>query len=130
MIPEFTHQVGWSTGHQSKLIIVALARHFIWHRKVQIYSMALWSELRNYCKDVTPTGMPTYNAASGEHDDCVMAWMIALQASDDENLLKYAGNGLESKMSKKIEIVEAAFRAPPLKSMTPMQLKDETGDWN
>lgn len=129
IVPEFTHQLGWSTSHTSKLMITAFARHSIWHRKVRIYSLALWQELMNYSHDVTPSGMHTYNAAPGETDDLVMAWLIALQTSDDENILKWTEQKIEIQQNKKLGIVEEAFRAQPLKAVTEREYQEEYGDW-
>jgi len=129
IVPEFTHQLGWATNHTSKLMIVAFARHSIWHRKVQVYSLALWEELMHYSHDVTPSGMHTYNAAPGETDDIVMAWLIALQTSDDENILKWTEQKIELQQSRKNEIAEEAYRAQPLTAVSLRELSEEIGDW-
>ncbi len=129
IVPEFTHQFGWSTSHTSKLMITAFARHSIWHRKVQIFSLELWQELMNYSHDVTPSGMHTYNAAPGETDDLVMGWMIAIQTSDDENILKWTEQKIETQQGKKAVMLEEAFHAPALRSITVREYQEEVGDW-
>lgn len=88
VVPKRTKQTGWSTTHRSKMDLVAFARHNIWHRKIQIFSDRLWRELITYVRGVTPTGLDTFNASAGYHDDLCQAWMIALKSSDDENFLK------------------------------------------
>jgi hypothetical protein len=92
LAPKLTGLMGFKTQYDSKQILVTLARGRIFRTEARIYSKVLWDELRFFHRDFTPTGMITYRAATG-HDDCVMAWMIGLKASDDENFEKYRDVG-------------------------------------
>lgn len=85
---KFTNLLGWKTAHDTKNIIVNLMREKIWLRQIQIFSEVLWQEMLVFARDYTPTGMVTYAAFPGFHDDCIMAAMIALQISDDEDFGK------------------------------------------
>ena len=52
------------------------------HGRIEIADdPVLLDELRAYSMTRTATGRPVYAAASGAHDDCVMALAIALEAS-------------------------------------------------
>jgi len=86
--PKFTGQLGWKTQYDTKQLLVGLTRERIWHRQCRVYSRTLWGELGKFIRDYTESGMITYRAAEG-FDDCVMAWMIALKISYDEDFSKY-----------------------------------------
>jgi hypothetical protein len=86
--PKFTQLMGWKTQYDSKRLMVDLAHTKIYHRQVKIYSQVLWDELRYFARDYTETGMITFRAAQG-HDDCVLAWVIALKISNDEDFSRY-----------------------------------------
>lgn len=81
---KFTGKLGWETSYESKRFMVEHVRSKIYYQQVTVRSQVLWDELKNFGMDWTPTGMITYRAFKG-HDDCVLAWMIAIVTSDDEN---------------------------------------------
>jgi|TARA_R110001583_G_scaffold10613_3_gene48706 hypothetical protein len=107
VVPKYTNFFGWSMTNNSKIILVALARHLIWNNQVEVQSDQLWRELMNYVRDTTPTGMHTYNAGPDENDDCVVAWMIALRVSKDEAVV-----GMESELYHKQERTKEKYRDP------------------
>ena len=89
----------------------------------------LWEEMLDFIQDFTETGMTRYRAFRG-HDDAVMAWMIGLQISDDENFQKY--QDIEESQSRPVEEkrMEAAFYdAKGLNRSHNSELLDEIGDW-
>jgi hypothetical protein len=90
--PKLTGKMGWQTTYDSKGILVELARERVYRRECRIYSRALWDEMNLFARDYTPTGMTVYRAATG-FDDLVIAWLIALKASDDEDFSKYHNVG-------------------------------------
>lgn len=81
---KFTGKLGWETTYESKRFMVENTRTKIYYKQALVRSRVLLDELKNFGMDWTPTGMITYRAFKGK-DDCVMAWMIALQTSADEN---------------------------------------------
>lgn len=123
--PKLTGVMGWETSHKSKLIMVGLAHKRLFHRQVEIYSKTLWDELRNFGRDYTDSGNVTYRAVSG-HDDCVMAWCIALQISDAENFEQYQNLGTDAGPQQKelepafhdVEWAKILNRQPNYDSMT------------
>ncbi|HLO14168.1 MAG TPA: hypothetical protein VK206_05025, partial [Anaerolineales bacterium] len=66
---KFTGKFGWQTNYESKNLMVNLLREKLYYQQVVIHSRVLWNELRNFCRDFTPTGQITYCAATG-YDDC------------------------------------------------------------
>lgn len=106
---KFTGKIGWMTTYESKNVIVNLTREKLYYRQVIIHSEVLWSEARNFVRDFTPTGMITYAAATG-YDDAIMAFMIALQISDDENMDKYNSISVRTQASpEKEKLPEKAY---------------------
>lgn len=109
VVEKFTGKFGWMTSYESKNLIVNLLREKLYYRQVVIHSKTLWDEMRNFVRDFTPTGMITYSAATG-YDDCVMAFMIAVQISEDENFDKYHRLSVrEEKPEEKKVVLDPAF---------------------
>ena len=121
--------MGWKTQQDTKNIMVSHARHMIWNRNVQIRSKVLWEEMLDFIQDFTETGMTRYRAFRG-HDDAVMAWMIALTTSSDEDFKKY--QDIEERQSTQVmqKLPEAAFYdSKGLNRSHNSELLDEIGDW-
>ena len=127
--PKLTGLMGFKTQYDSKQILVSLARGRIFRTEARIYSKVLWDELRFFARDYTPTGMITYHAATG-HDDCVMAWMIALKSSDDENFEKYRDVGTPIAKAAPTRMDNAAVDAEWAGIMGSPQGNTETGSWS
>lgn len=92
IVPVFTKKRAWVTTHESKENIVGLAREKIWERQIKIYSQVLLTEMKNFVVDYTEGGTEKWKAATG-FDDCVMAWMITVRISEDENIGGYMVQG-------------------------------------
>ena len=109
LTPKLTQMLGWETSNSSKRRLVDYAIEVIWNREVQIFSKQLWDEMRKFVRDYTETGQTTYHTV-GDFDDTVMAFLICIKISDDENFgKKYAWNrAVEQPQSK--EAVEAAYQ--------------------
>ena len=131
LVPKYTNVVGWSTTHNSKLILVVLAQDLIWNRQVRIYSAVLWEELMSYVRDVTPGGMHTYNAGGDSQDDAVMAWMIALRISKDEMAFRMEGTlqSKQEKISEKYGLDPAHYDAEGLRPVGTRSAKSEMRAW-
>lgn len=127
---DFTKKLGWVTSYESKNTLVNTMREKLYYRQTIIHSKTLWEEMRNFVKDLTPTGMITYHAATG-YDDCAMAFLIAVQTSEDENFERFykmsvtettpiaAGSGLDP----------AHFDAEGLHPIGDATLLVDTGSW-
>lgn len=100
VVEKFTGKFGWMTTYESKNLIVNLMREKLYYHQVIIHSKTLWDEARNFVRDFTPTGMITYAAATG-YDDCIMAFMIAIQISEDENFEKYKRLSVRDEVAEK-----------------------------
>lgn len=118
---KFTGKVGWVTSYESKNLIVNLMREKLYYRQVVIHSRVLWDEMRNFVRDFTPTGLVTYSAAVN-YDDCVMAFCIAVQTSEDENFDRYHQQSVRT---------EAPPKEPPVIDATRQDLtwQDELRDY-
>lgn len=76
-----TKTIGWWTDHTTKQIIVDTLRNFVnnWTSDPIGYNDGgLLSELRTYIVERTRTGITTWNASEGQHDDKLIAFGIAL----------------------------------------------------
>jgi len=130
---KFTGKFGWMTTYESKNLIVNLTREKLYYRQTIIHSKTLWDEMRNFVRDFTPTGMITYKAATG-FDDCCMAYMIAVQISEDEDFTKYDRLSVRSEAEEKpAPVVDDAFRdvhwQRDLEEIDDSSLKVDTGSW-
>lgn len=85
IVTEITRQSGWQMTYGSKQHLVTRARHYIAHKDVVIRSPILYNELREFA--VRQTDQREYYEGSGAHDDCVVAWMLALSIGLDESAL-------------------------------------------
>lgn len=130
IVPRMTNKLGWETNYQSKSVMVNLAREKLYYRQVIIHSEVLWEELKNYVRDYTPTGMLTYSAATG-HDDACVAWMISLQASDDEDFSKYNSLSVRDEKPKeeRPQMDRAYFDEEGLGPVQNDSLLIDTGTW-
>jgi len=109
--------------------MVSHARHMIWNRQVQIRSKVLWEEMLDFIQDFTDSGMTRYRAFRG-HDDAIMAWMIALISSSDEDFQQY--EAIENRQSAPVQEkrMEAAFYdSKGLNRAENSELLEEIGDW-
>ena len=73
-------KTGWDTSQKSKRYMISLARTQF-RKYPQLRSRGLWMELTRF----VDYGNEVYRGAPGFHDDYVMAYLIALVISDDEN---------------------------------------------
>ncbi len=129
IVPKITGKLGWETNYGSKNLMVNLAREKLHYRQVIIHSETLWEEIKNYTRDYTPTGMITYNASTG-FDDCCVAWMIAIQISEDENWGKYGSVSVREEKPKEPERPEDAYYdAVGLRPVETDNLQVEIGGW-
>lgn len=128
---EFTKKLGWATSNESKNVLVNTCREKFYYRQTVVHSQALWDELRNFVKDLTPTGMITYHSATG-FDDLVMSYMIAVQTSEDENFERYYKNSVSETTAKpKVNQVDGAyFDAEGLQTVVQDSLRVDTSGWN
>ena len=128
---QFTKKLGWATTYESKNTMVNTMREKLYYNQAIIHSKDLWDEMRNFVKDLTPTGMITYRAATG-HDDLAMAFLIAVQTSEDENLERYYKTSVSdnSVEEKKPSRDEAYFDAVGLTPVEGDSLKVDIGGWN
>jgi len=79
------------TDNNSKNRIVGQLQVAINNKAIQLLDdTQLKIEMVNYEVQKTPTGKVTYNAASGQHDDCLMATMICLDSIMHKNELYVA----------------------------------------
>lgn len=87
VVPRYSKKTGWETNTKSKSWLVGFAIHELVNRRVIIRSELLLREMQTFLrKDVD-----VWEAAPGEKDDRVMAWMISVLVSDDENFERYFG---------------------------------------
>jgi len=96
IVPRYSRKTGWETNRQSKPWLVGFAVHEMINGRVRIKSELLFREMEAFMQK----GFKEWGAAAGFHDDRVMAWMIALLTSDDENFEKYYG-GLRDRSDAK-----------------------------
>lgn len=85
--PRYSRKTGWETSHKSKPWLVGFAAHELMNGRVIIRSEQLLKEMENFVMK----GYHEWGAVAGHKDDKVMAWMIALLTSDDENFERYFG---------------------------------------
>jgi len=74
-------EIGWWTDHAGKQQIVDTLREYSneWLKhKGRFNDQGLINEMRTYVVDRTKTGITTWNASEGAHDDRVMAYGITL----------------------------------------------------
>ena len=71
-----TKKVGWSTNSKTKPLMIAKLAEFIREKWLGIKDLEIVMELYSYVID----DKGKTNAQEGKHDDCVMAFAIALQA--------------------------------------------------
>lgn len=83
---KITSRTGWWESPRYKELLISYARHLAIGGKVTIRSEILARELRGYVVD----DRGRYGAAAGMHDDCVIAWMLALMAANDESFGQFA----------------------------------------
>lgn len=81
-VPQLTKFLGWMTSYESKKKLVTRARHVIAHGDCVVRSAILHTELRQF--SIRATEHREFYEGGGAHDDCVMAWMIALTVGLDE----------------------------------------------
>lgn len=85
IVPRYSKKTGWETSPRSKPWLVSFAVSELLNDRVIIRSEALLREMSVYARK--PDG--DCGAIAGEHDDRVVAWMIAILISDDENFERY-----------------------------------------
>ncbi len=127
---KFTGKLGWVTTYESKNLCVNMMREKIYYRQVIIHSDTLWDEMKNFVREFTPTGMVTYAGANGRFDDCVMAFMIAIIISDDENFDKYNTLSVREEKPKEKEPMDPAYYdAVGLHPVQEDSLQVDIGGW-
>lgn len=87
IVPRYSKKTGWETNPRSKPWLVGFAVHEAVNGRVIIRSELLVREMEAFVQQ----GPREWGAVAGTHDDRVMAWMIGLLASDDENFERYYG---------------------------------------
>ena len=128
-VPKFTSYLGWKTQHDSKNIIVNLARQRLHNREVEIFGRELWEELLNFTRSYTDTGLLTYAAAPGYFDDRVMAWLIALQTSADEDFGAYELQNKPKEESRTKGLDPAYYDHEGLQPVSKGGWQEETVPW-
>lgn len=127
-VPQLTKQLGWQTSYQSKQYLVLKGRHYIAHRDCIVRSQALYKELREFA--VRQTEQREFYEGSGEHDDLVMAWLIALTIGVEEEAL--SGPKAPKEPSRSVLHVEPglidSFRGP-LSQDSMTQLAETLKGW-
>jgi len=96
-VPQLSSFSGWKTQQNTKPLMVALAKHLLMHKGFIVRSAILLKEMGSFSTVYLPGGGETWRAAAGSHDDCIMAFMIALITSEDE------GFGMEDFDQKPVE---------------------------
>lgn len=96
IVPRYSKKTGWETNSKSKPWLVGFAIHELINDRVVIRSELLIKEMFNFVR----VDVQKWEAVAGSHDDRVMAWMIAILISDDENFERYYG------LRKSVEIKE------------------------
>lgn len=91
----FSKKVGWETNYKTKKWLISFAVNQIINDNVTVRSLELLDEMRQFIH----LGNERYGAAAGSYDDRVMAFLIALTASDDENFEKWI-SGTQSRVAK------------------------------
>lgn len=87
IVPVYSKKTGWESNRKSKSWLVGFANHELINKRTIIRSELLLREMEQFVrKDVDEWG-----AVAGAHDDRVMAWMISVLISDDENFERYYG---------------------------------------
>lgn len=89
VIPQPGHLYGWRTDMTSKKTITTLGRHIINQGFVWLNSEALVDEMMIFVRDSTSERMSAYGRGK---DDRVMAFLITMQAIDEE----YGDNAIDS----------------------------------
>ena len=87
IVPRYSKKTGWESNLKSKPWLVGFAAHEMANDRVLVRSELLLKELEVYVQ----TDARQWGAVAGHHDDRVVAWMIALLTSDDENFMRYYG---------------------------------------
>jgi len=127
---QFTKKLGWETSYQSKNHMVNTMREKLYYRQIKIHSEQLWDEMMNFVRDFTTTGMITYNGANGRYDDCVMAFMIAVQISTDEDFTKMGTLSVREEKTQEARPLEEAFYDHiGLQPVTEDSLGVDVGGW-
>lgn len=127
---KFTGKLGWVTTYESKNLCVNMMREKIYYRQVIIHSETLWDEMKNFVRDFTPTGMVTYAGANGRFDDCVMAFMIAVIISDDENFDRFNTMSVREEKPKEKELPDPAYYDEVgLQPVEENSLQVDLGSW-
>lgn len=83
-----TKFTGWDTTDRSKEYLIAFALDLVSRRKPEeplVRSRRLLEEMSAFVRD----GRGRYRAAAGYFDDLVMAWLIAVVTSNDEDFSKF-----------------------------------------
>ena len=108
---------GWDTGWKAKQYLIAFALSVVGSRvdaEPLIHSERLLDEIKTFIR----SGYASYEAASGYHDDLVMAWLIALVTSNDEDFSKFVDEE-ESKTAQTGERFYEPGKAPKRTDVDP-----------
>ena len=87
IVPRYSRKTGWETNPRSKPWLVGFSVHEMVNGRTEIRSELLLREMESFVQKA----VREWGAVAGHHDDRVMAWMIALLTSDDENFERYYG---------------------------------------
>lgn len=76
-----TRKVGWHTNRETKQLIIDRMRQFTMEQAdfpIEYNDKNLIDEMKTYVIDTSSTGLTTWNAQKGRHDDRIIAYGIAL----------------------------------------------------
>ena len=105
--PTLSTYTGWKTTRESKSYMVSVTNSFIMKNQITIHSHVLWNEMSDFVRiPGMSEGYDQYRGNNG-YDDCVMAAMIGLIASDDETYGQHSPNIGTAKSRK--ELIEEAL---------------------
>lgn len=96
IIPRISRKTGWETNRRTKPWLVGFATHELINRRTIVRSEALLKEMYDFVR----VDESEWRAIAGSHDDRVIAWMIAILVSDDENFERYYGLRKATEASK------------------------------
>ena len=86
-VPRYSKKTGWESNRRTKPWLVGFAVHELINSRVKIRSELLLREMESYVRH----DESSWGAVAGRNDDRVVAWMIAVLVSDDEDFSRYYG---------------------------------------
>ena len=96
-------EYGWKTTSKTKPLLVSNMKRAINEDYKIIPDPEFWYEADYYIQEKTKSGQDTFNAASGKHDDIVMAAMIGLYVCDSSQVNQNYTISKDKELYEKIE---------------------------